>query len=137
TAALAATILLKPRLRKYDENGNPRPIQGHNQVLTVLAVIILWIGWFGFNPGSALTPLNDGFFGYVLMTTNLAAAAGGVSALMISWIVRGKSDIPSMLNGVLGGLVAITGSCAFVEPWASILIGAIAGVITFVAGRWI
>ncbi|GIP58661.1 ammonium transporter [Paenibacillus woosongensis] len=137
TAALAATILLKPRLRKYNKDGKPNSIPGHNQVITVLGVIILWIGWFGFNPGSALTPLNDGFFGYVLMTTNLAAAAGGVAALLISWLVRGKSDIPSMLNGVLGALVAITGSCAFLDTWASILVGAVAGIITFVAGRWI
>ncbi|WHX49724.1 ammonium transporter [Paenibacillus woosongensis] len=137
TAALAATILLKPRLRKYSKDGKPNSIPGHNQVITVLGVIILWIGWFGFNPGSALTPLNDGFFGYVLMTTNLAAAAGGVTALLISWLVRGKSDIPSMLNGVLGALVAITGSCAFVDTWASILVGAVAGIITFFAGRWI
>jgi len=137
TAALAATILLKPRLRKYSKDGKPNSIPGHNQVLTVLGVIILWIGWFGFNPGSALTPLNDGFFGYVLLTTNLAAAAGGVAALLISWLVRGKSDIPSMLNGVLGALVAITGSCAFVDTWASILIGAVAGIITFFSGRWI
>ncbi|GAA0134770.1 ammonium transporter [Paenibacillus sp. YSY-4.3] len=137
TAALAATILLKPRLRKYNKDGKPNSIPGHNQVITVLGVIILWIGWFGFNPGSALTPLNDGFFGYVLLTTNLAAAAGGIAALLTSWVVRGKSDIPSMLNGVLGALVAITGSCAFVDTWASILVGAVAGIITFVAGRWI
>lgn len=137
TAALAATILLKPRLRKYDKDGKPYSIPGHNQVITVLGVIILWIGWFGFNPGSALTPLNDGFFGYVLLTTNLAAAAGGIAALLISWMVRGKSDIPSMLNGILGALVAITGACAFVDTWASILIGAVAGIITFFAGRWI
>ncbi|AZK44986.1 ammonium transporter [Paenibacillus lentus] len=137
TAALAATILLKPRLRKYDKDGKPNSIPGHNQVITVLGVIILWIGWFGFNPGSALTPLNDGFFGYVLLTTNLAAAAGGIAALLVSWMVRGKSDIPSMLNGILGALVAITGACAFVDTWASILIGAVAGITTFFTGRWI
>ncbi|MEK4510037.1 ammonium transporter [Paenibacillus sp. FSL K6-2524] len=136
TAALAAIILLKPRLGKYNKEGKPNSIPGHNQVLTVLGVIILWIGWFGFNPGSALTPLGDGFFGYVLMTTNLAAAAGGVAALLISWMVLGKSDIPSMLNGVLAALVAITGSCAFVDAWASIVIGAIAGVLTFFTARW-
>ncbi|WP_334073337.1 MULTISPECIES: ammonium transporter [Paenibacillus] len=136
TAAFAATILLKPRLGKYSKDGKPNSIPGHNQVLTVLGVIILWIGWFGFNPGSALTPLGDGFFGYVLMTTNLAAAAGAVAALLISWAVMGKSDIPSMLNGVLAALVAITGSCAFVDAWASIVIGAVAGVVTFFTARW-
>lgn len=137
TAALAATILLKPRLGKYNKDGKPNSILGHNQVLTVLGVIILWIGWFGFNPGSALTPLGDGFFGYVLMTTNLAAAAGAIAALLISWTVMGKSDIPSMLNGVLAALVAITGSCAFVEAWASLVIGAVAAIVAFFVGRWI
>lgn len=136
TAALVATILLKPRLGKYSKEGRPNNIPGHNQVLTVLGVIILWIGWFGFNPGSALTPLSDGFFGYVLMTTNLAAAAGAVAALLTSWAVLGKSDIPSMLNGVLAALVAITGSCAFVDTWASVVIGAVAGVLTFFTARW-
>lgn len=136
TAALVATILLKPRLGKYNKDGKPNSIPGHNQVLTVLGVIILWIGWFGFNPGSALTPLGDGFFGYVLTTTNLAAAAGAVAALLISWAVMGKSDIPSMLNGVLAALVAITGSCAFVDTWASIVIGAVAGVLAFFMPRW-
>lgn len=137
TAAFAATILLKPRLGKYNKDGKPNSILGHNQVLTVLGVIILWIGWFGFNPGSALTPLGDGFFGYVLMTTNLAAAAGAIAALLISWAVMGKSDIPSMLNGVLAALVAITGSCAFVEAWASLIIGAVAAIVAFFVGRWI
>lgn len=136
TAGLVATLLLKPRLGKFNKDGKPNNIPGHNQVLTVLGVVILWVGWFGFNPGSALTPLNDGFFGYVLMTTNLAAAAGAVAALLISWAVLGKSDIPSMLNGVLAALVAITGSCAFVEAWASIVIGAIAGILTFFTPRW-
>ena len=136
TAALAAIILLKPRLGKYNKDGKPNSISGHNQVLTVLGVIILWIGWFGFNPGSALTPLGDGFFGFVLMTTNLAAAAGAVAALLASWAMLGKADIPSMLNGVLAALVAITGSCAFVEAWAALLIGAVAGVITFFTARW-
>ncbi|KAF4325353.1 hypothetical protein G195_000978 [Phytophthora kernoviae 00238/432] len=108
TAALVATILLKPRIGKYNKDGKPNIIPGHNQVYSVLGVIILWIGWFGFNPGSTLSAMGDGFFGYVALTTNVAAAAGGVAALLISWAVLGKSDIPSMLNGVLAALVAIT-----------------------------
>ncbi|MEK4369511.1 MULTISPECIES: ammonium transporter [Paenibacillus] len=136
TAALVATILLKPRIGKYNKDGKPNIIPGHNQVYSVLGVIILWIGWFGFNPGSTLTALDDGFFGYVALTTNVAAAAGGVAALLISWAVLGKSDIPSMLNGVLAALVAITGACAFVEPWAALVIGALAGVITFFTAQY-
>jgi len=135
TAGLAATILLKPRLGKYNKEGKPNIIPGHNQVLSVVGVFILWFGWMGFNPGSALSP-NGGFFTYVALTTNLAAAAGGVAALLISWVVLGKADIPSMLNGVLAALVAITGSCAFVDVWASVVIGLVAGVVTFFTAQW-
>ncbi|MNC65030.1 Ammonia channel precursor [compost metagenome] len=99
-------------------------------MFTVLGVIILWFGWLGFNPGSALSPMG-GFFGHVALTTNIAAAAGGLAALIASWLYFGKSDIPAMLNGVLAALVAITGACAFVEPWAAILIGFVAGAFTF------
>jgi Amt family ammonium transporter len=129
-AALAATILLKPRIGKYNKDGSPNVIPGHNQVYTVLGVMILWVGWFGFNAGSTMGSLS-GFFGYVALTTNLAAAAGAVAALATSWIVMGKADIPSMLNGVLAALVAITASCAFVDPWAAVVIGAVAGIVTF------
>ncbi|MEF3307306.1 ammonium transporter [Paenibacillus sp. GYB004] len=136
TAALAATLLLKPRLGKYNKDGKPNLIPGHNQVLSVLGVIILWIGWFGFNPGSTLSAFNDGFFGFIAMNTNLAAAAGGVAALLVSWLYFGKADIPSMLNGVLAALVAITASCAFVEPWAAFVIGLVAGTLTFFTAQW-
>ncbi|MCC2683129.1 MAG: ammonium transporter [Paenibacillaceae bacterium] len=136
TAALVATILLKPRLGKFNREGKPNQLPGHNQVFSVLGVIILWIGWFGFNPGSTLSAMGDGFFGYIALTTNLAAAAGAVAALTVSWLVFGKADIPSMLNGVLAALVAITASCAFVEPGAAILIGALAGSITFFTAQW-
>ncbi|PDO09573.1 MAG: ammonium transporter [Candidatus Reconcilbacillus cellulovorans] len=137
TAALAATILLGPRLGKFNKDGKPNLIPGHNQVLSVLGVILLWIGWFGFNPGSTLTAVNDGFFGFIALNTNMAAAAGGVAALIVSWIYFGKADIPSMLNGVLAALVAITASCAFVETWAAVVIGAIAGVLTFFSAQWL
>ena len=111
-------------------------IPGHNQVLSVLGVIILWIGWFGFNPGSTLSAMDDGFFGYIALTTNMAAAAGGVAALIISWMYFGKADIPSMLNGVLAALVAITAACAFVDTWAAMVIGAVAGIVTFFTAQW-
>jgi Amt family ammonium transporter len=114
----------------------PNLIPGHNQVLSVLGVIILWIGWFGFNPGSTLSAVNDGFFGFIALNTNLAAAAGGVAALVVSWMYFGKADIPSMLNGVLAALVAITASCAFVEPWAAVVIGLVAGTLTFFTAQW-
>ncbi|MEK5270070.1 ammonium transporter [Aeribacillus sp. FSL K6-8394] len=129
-AALAATILLKPRIGKYNKDGSVNNIYGHNQVYTALGVLILWIGWFGFNAGSTIT-VEDGFFGFVALNTNLAAGAGAVSALIISWIAGGKADIPTMLNGALAGLVAITASCAFVDTWAAVVIGLIAGILVY------
>ncbi|HWJ79192.1 MAG TPA: ammonium transporter [Niallia sp.] len=134
-AALAATLLLKPRIGKYNADGSANPIFGHNQVYTALSVLILWVGWFGFNAGSTVS-VADGFFGYVALNTNLAAAAGAVSALLVSWIVLGKSDITTTLNGALAGLVAITASCAFVNTWAAVVIGLIAGVLVFYSVRF-
>lgn len=128
--ALAATILLKPRIGKYNKDGSSNLIPGHSQVYTALGVMIIWIGWFGFNAGSTLGA-TSGFFAYVALTTVLAAAAGAVAALLTSWAVTGKADIPSMLNGLLAALVAITAACAFVEPWAAIVIGFLAGFITY------
>src|SRR5690606_40789727 len=96
---------------------------------------LLWVGWFGFNAGSTLG-VEDGFFGFVALNTALAAAAGSVSALLISWIVLGKSDITTMLNGTLAGLVAITASCAFVETWACLVIGLIDGIIIVYSVRF-
>ncbi|MED4731038.1 ammonium transporter [Aneurinibacillus migulanus] len=130
TAAFIATMMLKPRLGKFNANGKPNLIPGHNQVYTVLGVFVLWVGWFGFNAGSTLT-VGTGLFSHVAITTQLATAAAAVFALLASWIYSGKADITSMLNGTLAGLVAITASCAFVEIWAAVLIGAIAGVLTY------
>jgi Amt family ammonium transporter len=135
TAALVATIMLKPRIGKYNKDGSSNLIPGHNQVFTTLGVMILWIGWFGFNAGSTFGSVS-GLFGHVALTTNLAAAAGAVAALLVSWAVMGKADIPSMLNGVLAALVAITASCAFVDPWAAIVIGGVSGILTFYTSIW-
>jgi Amt family ammonium transporter len=134
-AALAATILLKPRIGKYNKDGSANNIYGHNQVFTALGVLILWVGWFGFNAGSTVS-VADGFFGFVALNTNLAAAAGAVAAFLISWLVLGKSDVPTILNGALAGLVAITASCAFVDTWAAVVIGFIGGLIVFYSARF-
>nr|WP_276519777.1 ammonium transporter [Bacillus infantis] len=134
-AALAATLLLKPRIGKYNKDGSANNIYGHNQVFTALGVLILWIGWFGFNAGSTVS-VDGAFFGFVALNTNLAAGAGAVAALLISWVVLGKSDITTMLNGALAGLVAITASCAFVDTWAAVLIGFVAGILVFYSVRF-
>ncbi|MCQ6560926.1 ammonium transporter [Paenibacillus mendelii] len=129
-AAFAATVLLKPRIGKFNKDGSANEILGHNQVFSALSVLLLWVGWFGFNAGSAVS-VGDGFFGYVAFNTQLGAAAGAVAALLISWLVTGKADITATLNGGLAGLVAITASCAFVDPWAAVVIGLVAGVLVF------
>ncbi|MEO2077984.1 MAG: ammonium transporter [Bacillus sp. (in: firmicutes)] len=134
-AALAATILLKPRIGKFNKDGSANNLSGHNQVFTALSVLLLWVGWFGFNAGSTLS-VDKGFFGFVAINTNLAAAAGTVAAMIISWMVLGKADVPMMLNGALAGLVAITASCAFVDTWAAVLIGFISGILVFYSIRF-
>lgn len=128
-AALVATLLLKPRLGKYNRDGSSNVIPGHNQVYSVLGVLVIWLGWFGFNPGSTLSA-QDGFYGYVALTTNLAAVSGALAALFASRLLTGKAEIPAILNGVLAALVAITAACAFVEPWAAVVIGLVAGALT-------
>jgi ammonium transporter, Amt family len=130
-AALAGALLLGPRIGKYSPDGKANPIPGHNMAYTTLGVIILWFGWFGFNPGSTLSvDLGGlGFFAYVALNTNIAAAAGVFGALVTSWLVIKKPDISMMLNGAIAALVAITAACAFVAPWGALLVGFVAGVI--------
>jgi Amt family ammonium transporter len=132
-AGLAGALLLGPRIGKFVD-GKPQPIPGHNMAYTTLGVIILWFGWFGFNPGSTLSVDfgGVGFFAYVAMNTNIAAAAGVLGAVTASWLVIKKPDLSMMLNGAVAALVAITASCAFVAPWAAIIIGFVAGVIVVV-----
>lgn len=129
-AALAGTLLLGPRLGKYDDEGRPVTIPGHNMPLAVLGVLILWVGWYGFNPGStmaATTQIAD-----VALTTTLAACGGILGAMAMSYIYRKTVDVGMGGNGAIAGLVAITASTAFVAPWASIIIGMVAGVIMYV-----
>lgn len=130
-AALAGTILLKPRLGKYGIDGKPRAIAGHNIPLASLGVFILWFGWFGFNPGSTLgiTRGLAATASRVALNTNMAAALGGIAALVMVWMRFGKPDLSMAMNGALAGLVAVTAPCAFVEPWAACLIGVSAGII--------
>ena len=130
-AGLAGALLLGPRLGKFSADGKPNAIPGHNMAYTTLGVIILWFGWFGFNPGSTLSVDfgGVGFFAYVALNTNVAAAAGVLGAVITSWVVIKKPDLSMMLNGAIAALVAITAACAFVSPWAAIVIGLVAGVI--------
>ncbi|MBN1359513.1 MAG: ammonium transporter [Sedimentisphaerales bacterium] len=129
--ALAGAITLGPRVGKYGPDGKPRAIMGHNLPLAALGVFILWFGWFGFNPGSTTT--GNGSIGYIAVTTNLAAAAGAVTALIASWGLLKKPDISMTLNGALAGLVAITAPCDGVSPVGAIIIGGVGGVLVVLA----
>ena len=133
-AALAGALLLGPRIGKFGTDGRANPIPGHNIPYAVLGTIILWFGWFGFNPGSTLSVDFGGFgyFAYVALTTNLAAAAGALGGVVTAWLVLRKPDISMMLNGVLAALVAITAASGFVAPWAAIVIGLVSGFIAVV-----
>jgi Amt family ammonium transporter len=131
-AALAGALLLGPRIGRFGTDGRAHPIPGHNMPYAVLGTIILWFGWFGFNPGSTLGIVTGdrlGYFGYVALTTNLAAAAGALGGIATAWLVLKKPDITMMLNGAIGALVAVTAASGFVAPWAAALIGLVAGGI--------
>lgn len=129
--ALAGTIVLGPRIGKYDKNGDSNAIPGHNLVLCALGVFCLWVGWFGFNPCStmAATGYNNAVsMSHVFVTTNMSAATGGIAALVYTWIVDGKPSLSMLCNGVLAGLVGITAGCDCVDIWAAALIGIIVSV---------
>jgi ammonium transporter, Amt family len=128
TGALAALLLLGPRKGKYGPDGKPRAIPGHNMPLFGLGVLILWLGWFGFNPGSTLNAL-DGRFAEILLITNLAAAAGVLAAVSTAYLKTKAIDIGMAGNGAIAALVAITAPSGYVEIWAAPIIGAVAGVI--------
>ena len=137
TLALAGAMVLGPRIGRFNKDGSANAIPGHNIPMGVLGTIILFFGWFGFNPGSAL-----GFVGpfrnlavIAAVNTLLAGAAGGVAAMSYMWLVGSakKPDAAASVNGILAGLVAITAPCAFVSPAAAVLIGTIGGVIACLA----
>ena len=130
-AALMGAAILGPRIGKYNEDGSTNALPGHNMALSTLGCLILWIGWFGFNPGSELAASEA--VPYIAVTTNLAAAAGGIAATITAWIISGKPDLSMIVNGILAGLVAITAPCASVEYWAAIVIGLIGGIIVVFA----
>ena len=128
SAAFAGLLLLGPRIGKYGRDGKPNAIPGHNMPLAQLGVLILWFGWMGFNPGSTFEALNL-HFADVLIVTNLAAAAGALSAMTVIYVRQKSLDVGMIGNGAIAGLAAITAPSGFVQPWAALIIGAIAGVI--------
>ena len=130
-AAFVGAFLLGPRIGKYDADGNPRAIPGHNIPFAIVGVFILWLGWFGFNPGSELAA--DSYVITVAVNTMLAAIAGGLFCTITIWLVAGKPDLAMIGNGVLAGLVAITAPCGAVDPVPAFIIGAVGGVVVVFA----
>ena len=129
--ALAGAIVLGPRKGKYGPKGEVRAIPGHNIPMAAIGVFILWLGWFGFNPGSTTT--GDTSIAMIFVNTNLSAAAGVIGAMLVSWLMFKKPDVGMSLNGALAGLVGITAGCANVSPTSSVLIGLISGVLVVVS----
>lgn len=127
-SGLAGILLLGPRIGKYRPDGTVKPIPGHSMGLVFLGGLILWLGWFGFNPGSTMAA-DPGFISHVAMTTNLACCAAIVSSTVLAWRMLGKPDFTMTVNGALAGLVAITAPCAFVSVTSSAIIGLIAGIL--------
>ncbi|MDP4181202.1 MAG: ammonium transporter, partial [Bacillota bacterium] len=121
-----------PRIGKYKKDGSANVIPGHSMPLAALGAFILWFGWFGFNPGSALNA-TDGSIAHIVVATNLAAAAGGLLSALFTLARYGKVDASMTMNGALAGLVSITAGCAYVNLPCAVVIGAIAGVLVVVA----
>ncbi len=131
-AALTGILVLGPRFGKYGKDGKINPIPGHNISLATLGVFVLWLGWFGFNPGSTMAA-DPVAISHVVLTTNTAAIAAILSSTITAWLMLGKPDLGMTLNGCLAGLVAITAPCAFVSVGSSIIIGVIAGILVVLA----
>lgn len=135
-AALVGAAVLGPRIGKFGRDGKANAIPGHNITLGALGVFILWFGWFGFNPGSTISGLDQSI-AHIAVTTNLSASAGAVMAMVFSWLRYGRPDVSLTLNGALAGLVGITAGCAAVDYLGAALIGASTGVLIILAVEFI
>lgn len=132
-AALMGAAFLGPRIGKYGANGAMNAMPGHNMSIATLGCLILWLGWFGFNPGSTMAVGDGSLIAHIAVTTNTAAAFGGVAATITAWLVLGKPDLSMIINGVLAGLVAVTAGCAFVNVPSAAIIGIIGGILVVFA----
>ncbi|WP_020588825.1 ammonium transporter [Desulfobacter curvatus] len=129
--ALAAAIVIRPRLGKFDAKGNPRAIPGHNLPFAVIGGFLLWLGWFGFNPGSTTT--FDGNLARIAVMTNIAGAAGGIGALFTVWAIFKKPDVGMTVNGFLAGMVAICTAVDCVSVFGALIIGVVAGALVVIS----
>ncbi len=132
-AALAGILVLGPRLGKFSKEGKVQPIPGHNMTSVFTGCFVLWLGWFGFNPGSTMAVGDGKDIAHIFLTTNMAAAAGTLTAMITAWLKLGKPDYTMIANGCLAGLVAITAPCIWVSLPAAALIGGVGGVLVVLA----
>ena len=128
-AALTGILVLGPRIGKYRADGSVNPIFGHSMTSAALGVLILWLGWFGFNPGSTMAAMNGAAIAHILVATNMGAATGALGATITAWVLLKKPDLSMILNGCLAGLVAVTAPCAFVTITSSAIIGFVGGIL--------
>jgi Amt family ammonium transporter len=136
-SALVGAWMLGPRFGRFNKDGTPNVIAGHNMPLVAIGVFILWFGWYGFNAGSTLSFSDPEIVARIALNTTMAPAVAALSAMAVSWIKYGKPDLSLALNGVLGGLVGITAGCAVVTSGAAILIGLISGVLVVYGAQWL
>ncbi len=127
-AALAGVIILGPRIGKYTKDGKIHPIPGHNMSLATIGAFVLWLGWFGFNPGSTMAA-DPTSISHILVVTNTAGIIAVLTATATAWLAIGKPDLGMSINGLLAGLVAITPACAYVSITSSLIIGAVSGIL--------
>ncbi len=127
-AALAGVLVLGPRIGKYAADGKVHPIPGHSMTSAMIGCFVLWLGWFGFNPGSTMAADPEAI-SRIVVTTNVAAAMGALVATAVAWRILGKPDVGMTINGALAGLVGVTAACAFVSVSSALIIGGIAGAI--------
>lgn len=130
-AALIGAWILGARLGKYNSDGTANAIPGHNMSIATLGCLILWFGWFGFNPGSTMGVSSA--IGHIAVTTNTGGAFGGIAATAVAWLVLGKPDLSMIINGILAGLVAVTASCAWISVPSAAIIGTVGGVLVVFA----
>ncbi len=130
-AALVGAWILGARIGKYTDDGKANAIPGHNMSIATLGCLILWLGWFGFNPGSTMGV--SGAIGHIAVTTNTAAAFGGIAATAVAWLLLGKPDLSMIINGILAGLVAVTASCAWISVPSAAIIGTVGGILVVFA----
>lgn len=132
-AALMGAAFLGPRIGKYATDGRSNAIPGHNMGIATLGALILWLGWFGFNPGSTMGVGNGSLIAHIALTTNTGGAFGAIAATITAWVVLGKPDLSMIVNGLLAGLVAVTAPTAFISVPSAAIIGAIGGVLVVFA----